>query len=525
MLSRYGTSGEKRDISLYIKVFRLINGLDDAAEEKSQNPSESLEENAFLDALAVPESENAEAAEKASEVLQASDAEAQTETEPDTENAAQAESIDEPVPEEESFDFDEAAEDTPSEGLSDAQSEQSAQSIEEALESIDPTDGPTSVFIKNRSSALIFTDDLIKLVTIVSSALCAAMLVFSVVISAFRINLRPDKIVYISDDGSRLGMYTNEDTVSGFLSSKGISLSFGDELSADPDDPINDGMLIAIDRAITVFVSSKDEISAHRVSGGTVGDALEEIYGASIPASVTTPSKDSILTSGMLITIDEVTKKIVTQSEVIPYSQVTVRDPDILRGNTEIKQQGVDGKLEVTYEVTYINGQEVSRFQISRVTALEPIEQIVHRGVKDPATPKPTQKKTSSPKKTSEPKKTTDPKKTFSPSQKAELSSDKSSVTIGGKTYKIAYSYEVMATAYTHTGNKTASGKWPEVGMMAVDRSIFPFGTKAYVPGYGIAVAEDVGGFRGDQIDLFMDTYEECINWGRKRGLTIYILE
>ena len=40
---------------------------------------------------------------------------------------------------------------------------------------------------------------------------------------------------------------------------------------------------------------------------------------------------------------------------------------------------------------------------------------------------------------------------------------------------------------------------------------------------YGLAVAEDTG-VRGNIVDLYYNTYEECINFGR-RGCTVYILE
>jgi 3D (Asp-Asp-Asp) domain-containing protein len=40
---------------------------------------------------------------------------------------------------------------------------------------------------------------------------------------------------------------------------------------------------------------------------------------------------------------------------------------------------------------------------------------------------------------------------------------------------------------------------------------------------YGSAVAEDTG-IRGNKLDLYHDTYNECIQFGR-RGCTVYILE
>lgn len=65
-------------------------------------------------------------------------------------------------------------------------------------------------------------------------------------------------------------------------------------------------------------------------------------------------------------------------------------------------------------------------------------------------------------------------------------------------------------------------------GTVAVAPQTIPYHTLLYVPGYGYCLAEDTGGFRHDrpyQIDLFMDTEEECIEWGRKRDYTVYIVE
>ena len=42
---------------------------------------------------------------------------------------------------------------------------------------------------------------------------------------------------------------------------------------------------------------------------------------------------------------------------------------------------------------------------------------------------------------------------------------------------------------------------------------------------YGVATAEDCGGsIKGNRVDLFFDTYSECINFG-VRSCTVYILD
>jgi 3D (Asp-Asp-Asp) domain-containing protein len=83
----------------------------------------------------------------------------------------------------------------------------------------------------------------------------------------------------------------------------------------------------------------------------------------------------------------------------------------------------------------------------------------------------------------------------------------------------------MQATAYTYTGYRTATGQNPAVGMVAVDPSVIPLGSRMYIEGYGYARAADTGGaVRGDKIDLFMEEYGQCIHWGR-RMVKVYLLE
>jgi 3D (Asp-Asp-Asp) domain-containing protein len=81
------------------------------------------------------------------------------------------------------------------------------------------------------------------------------------------------------------------------------------------------------------------------------------------------------------------------------------------------------------------------------------------------------------------------------------------------------------ATAYTWTGQRTASGTWPAVGTAAVDPEVIPLGTRLWIEGYGEAVAEDTGGLvKGNIIDLYFPTESECWEFGR-RQVEVRILE
>lgn len=92
--------------------------------------------------------------------------------------------------------------------------------------------------------------------------------------------------------------------------------------------------------------------------------------------------------------------------------------------------------------------------------------------------------------------------------------------------------YMIMqASAYTksieegtHKGI-TRSGSQVSRGTVAVDPRVIPLGTKVYVEGYGHAECLDTGGaIKGNRIDLYMDSREECFEFGR-RDVKVYIIE
>ena len=79
------------------------------------------------------------------------------------------------------------------------------------------------------------------------------------------------------------------------------------------------------------------------------------------------------------------------------------------------------------------------------------------------------------------------------------------------------------AVAY-HLPGRTASGLPVGVGVIAVDPTVIPLGTRVFIPGYGPAVAADVGtAIKGNIIDLWMPTTAQALAWGRRTvTITVY---
>lgn len=91
----------------------------------------------------------------------------------------------------------------------------------------------------------------------------------------------------------------------------------------------------------------------------------------------------------------------------------------------------------------------------------------------------------------------------------------------------------VEATAYTASCNGcsgvTATGvdlnANPGAKVISVDPSVIPLGSKVYVEGYGYATAADTGGaINGNKIDVFIPSYDEAVQWGRKQ-VKVTVLE
>ena len=87
----------------------------------------------------------------------------------------------------------------------------------------------------------------------------------------------------------------------------------------------------------------------------------------------------------------------------------------------------------------------------------------------------------------------------------------------------------VSATAYSAydpgNSNRTATGTLVRHGVIAVDPSVIPLGTRVFIPGYGEAVAEDAGyAIKGYRIDVAFDSHAEALMFGRQ-DLEIFIME
>lgn len=76
------------------------------------------------------------------------------------------------------------------------------------------------------------------------------------------------------------------------------------------------------------------------------------------------------------------------------------------------------------------------------------------------------------------------------------------------------------AYGITSTGTQATEGR-----TIAVDPRIIPYGSKVYIEGVGIRIAEDTGGaIKNNRIDVYMNNVQDAINFGVKKNVRVYVL-
>ena len=204
------------------------------------------------------------------------------------------------------------------------------------------------------------------------------------------------------------------------------------------------------------------------------------------------------LKDDMYIEVIRVSKQVLSEYKDIEFETKVEEDEDLLKGETRVVQEGQNGTNKLEYNVVYHNGDLVNRSFSKEVVVKAPVDKIVKNGVK------------------------VEKERVIASNTvvKKESSSNvkTSSTNINGKHIKS------VATAYSG-GGKTATGTVPKWGTIAVDPKVIPYGTKVYIPQFNKTfIAEDCGGaIKGNKIDIYMNSKQECINWGR-RTIDIYIV-
>lgn len=300
----------------------------------------------------------------------------------------------------------------------------------------------------------------------------------------------------VNNNDTVVRTYTN--TVEEFLEEQEINLDDVSSVGVALDSKVYDGQKVSVEVKNNYKVLVDGQTLKISMAAKNVGDVLKEADITLGEHDIVEPKVSAAATTDLVIDIHRVTIEEEIRETELAYSVETKKDSTMFSDEKVVLQQGRTGLQADTYLVTYRDGEYYSE-ELINSDVTEPVTEIVAVGTVTVAS-------------------------LISDNEDSGNESTASNqVAPNGMSYSKVLTCK--ATAYHEPeGSLTKSGTLSRLGAIAVDPSVIPLGTKLYVEGYGYCVAEDTGGLiKGNRIDVYLDSEEECINWGVK-SVTVYIL-
>ncbi|MCF8563923.1 ubiquitin-like domain-containing protein [Alicyclobacillus tolerans] len=280
-------------------------------------------------------------------------------------------------------------------------------------------------------------------------------------------------------------------TVGSFLKAQNIGVNTEERVYPSLSAPVADGM--------TIFIQSPVHVNV--IDGGkpytvqTYAQTLKQMFqneGFTLgPNDIVSEPLNSSLHDGETVKITNVHKSLSTKTQRIPFQTIHQSSDALYVGERRTLTHGVEGLRKTSIMQVYVNGRKTSE-TVHQQIVKPPVNEVIQIGTRPRPLPKP-----------------------------MELSGRAASAPVVPSTGMREIT--VVATAYV-AGGTTATGWSAQPGVIAVDPSVIPLGSKVYIPGVGIEHAEDTGGaIIGNRIDICMATEQQALEWGR-RTITIYIV-
>jgi len=298
--------------------------------------------------------------------------------------------------------------------------------------------------------------------------------------------------ITINNCGEEQTISLAKGTVEEALNRTGITLAENQSVTPSLNTVITGNMNIYVYNSKNIKLTTNGTEMTVKAPEGTVENALNILGYGITDDDILNVDKNAQIEDDMKITLKKVTYVDEKSTEKISYKTVEKDSDDIMTGESEVSQKGVDGEKEVTKRCKYIDGKYDSTKVIDEKVIKEPVDKIVLNGTKRGTT------------------------------------TDSSGA-------PVSYSYMVSGsgTAYTAApGALTATGVPVYEGGVAVNPAIIPYGSKLYIEAadgshvYGYATAVDTGGALMDGsaiVDLFYFSYDDCVSFGR-RDVNVYVI-
>jgi uncharacterized protein YabE (DUF348 family) len=278
---------------------------------------------------------------------------------------------------------------------------------------------------------------------------------------------------------------SNAATLGQALWEAGITVQAEEQLSLAMDTPLRGPLQVRLTPSREIAVKTAWGLHRTRTSAATVGQALAEAGLSLEGLDYSLPGPQESLPADGIIQVVQVAEQVSLETSPLPFETQTKPVADLELDQQSVVQEGRYGLAARRIRVREEDGNEVSRQIEAEYVAQEPQPRILGYGTKV-----------------------------------VQHTLDTPNGTI--KYWRALDMYAVSYNPTSNGGTGTASGIPLAKGVAAIDVDYIPFGTRMYIPGYGIAVAADVGGgVQGRMIDLgYSDA--DYVSW--HKWVTVYFL-
>jgi uncharacterized protein YabE (DUF348 family)/3D (Asp-Asp-Asp) domain-containing protein len=275
----------------------------------------------------------------------------------------------------------------------------------------------------------------------------------------------------IVEDGRPITVRSSRKNLSTVLREAGIALGPADEIFPSLASEVTAGMEVTIKHAKAVNLRIGNSTSVLYTQSQTLKETLAEAGLALGPDDRVEPSPEVVVTNGMTARLVRVGGRSFIEKEPVKRRTVFKPDESLTGSNTRIAQ-GKDGVLQREYRVVIEDGVEKEKKLVKEWQEPEVVNNVIYYAA-----------------------------------------SAVNAVGITPENLGSARTEPMYATWYNAASSGkpstdpsygfTRSGAVVTRGIVAVDPSVIPLGTRLYIPGYGFAVAGDTGGgIAGKMIDL-----------------------
>lgn len=282
--------------------------------------------------------------------------------------------------------------------------------------------------------------------------------------------------ITIQENNQQRTVRTAAQTVGAALQEAGVTVYAADSVQPPPGEWLEPGMTIRVQRSFPVKIVVDGRSIQTRTAQTSVLDALAEAGIGLVGLDFTRPPAGSAVQPNSVIEVIRVTEDFRLEDEPIPYQTLWQASDELEIDQRAVISYGEPGVKQQRIRIRYENGVEVSQSVDGEWVAKEPVNEVIGYGTKIVI-------------------------RTVDTPQ-------------GPRDYWRVVRMRVTSYTAASSGRApddprygiTASGRQAGYGVVAIDRSVVPFRSELYVPGYGVGFAGDTGGgVRGRWIDLGYD--------------------